>query len=153
MVQNQDVQNMDASFDISIWISVPCASSIWTCVQNLDTWNPCDEDLSKFQTRPDFEHSLYSRCLKSERSVWKTEQNLVWISDIWAVPFIRSFGYTINVRNPNVPLVESNNRTSEIGTKWFGFLTLPEIRTVWEWDNFRKRRNPNIRISVALIVL
>ena len=39
------------------------------------------------------------------------------------------FGFTINVR-----LVESINRTSE-------------IRTVWEWDNFRKRQNPNVRIS------
>ena len=76
---------------------------------------------------------------KSERSVWKTEQNLVWISDvrisdIWAVRFVRSFGYTINVRNPNVRLVELINRLSE-------------IQTVWEWDNFGMRWNTNVRIS------
>ena len=77
---------------------------------------------------------MYSRCPKSECSVWKTQQNLVRISDIRVVPFVRSFGYTINVRNPNDWLVETNNRTSE-------------IRTVWEWDKFGKRRNPNVRIS------
>ena len=87
--------------------------------------------------RPDVR--LYSRCPKSERSVWKTKQNLVrisdvWISDIRAVWFVRLFGYTINVRNPNVQLVESINRTSE-------------ILTVWEWDNLGKRRNPYVRIS------
>ena len=42
----------------------------------------------------------YSRCQKSERSVWKTEQNLVQISDVWisdirAIPFVRLF------QNPN----------------------------------------------------
>ena len=60
--------------------------------------------------------NYYSRCPKSKRYVWKTEQNLVWISDIWAVPFVLSFVYTINVQNPNVWLVESNNLTSEIRT-------------------------------------
>ena len=75
---------------------------------------------------------MYSRCPKSERSVWKTEQNLfrisdVPISDIWAVQFVRLFGYTINIRNPNIQLVETINRTSEIRTKWFGFQTLSEI--------------------------
>ena len=25
--------------------------------------------------------------------------------------------------------------------------TLSEIRTVWEWNTFQKRRNPNVRIS------
>ena len=74
-------------------------------------------------------HSMYSRCPKSERSVWKTERNLVWISDvwisdIWAVWFVRSFGYTINVRNPNFWLVELINRTYEFRIKWFGFQTL-----------------------------
>ena len=69
------------------------------------------------------------------------------ISDIRAVRFVRLFGYTLNVRNLNVRSVESINRTSEIQTKWFRFQTLSEIRTVWEWDNFGKRQNPNIRIS------
>ena len=46
---------------------------------------------------------LYSRCPKSELSVWKTEQNLVRIS---GVRFVPSFGYTINVRNLNVRLAE-----------------------------------------------
>ena len=100
----------------------------------------------------------YSRCPKSKCSVWKTEQNLVQISDVRIsdiravrfvrfVRFVRLFGYTINVRNPNVWLVESINRTSEIQTKWFGFQTLSEILTVWECDNFGKRLNPNVRIS------
>ena len=39
------------------------------------------------------------------------------------------------------------NRTSEIQTKWFVFQMFYEIRTDWEWDNFGKRRNPNVRIS------
>ena len=93
-----------------------------------------------------------------QRLLWKTKRNLVrisdirisdirisdiWISDIRisdirisdirAVQFAWSFGYTINVRNPNVQLVESINRPSE-------------IRTVWEWANFGKRRNLNVRI-------
>ena len=47
----------------------------------------------------------YNRCPKSERWVWKTERNLVRISyvrisDIRAVRFVQSFGYTINVENP-----------------------------------------------------
>ena len=79
-------------------------------------------------------------------NIWfeKNEQSLVRISDvrisdvrisdIWAVQFVRSFGYTINFQNPSVRLVESINQTSE-------------IQTVWEWDNFGKRRNPNVRIS------
>ena len=71
----------------------------------------------------------------------------VRISDIWAVRFVRSFRYTINVWNPNVQLVESINRTSKIWTKWFVFQTLSEIQTIWEWDKFGKRRNPNIPIS------
>ena len=54
---------------------------------------------------------------------------------------------TINVRNPNVRLVESINRTSAIWTKWFGFQTLSEIQAFWEWYNFGKRRNPNVWIS------
>ena len=62
------------------------------------------------------------------------EQNLVRISDIQAVWFVRSFSYAINGRNPNVRLVELFNRTSE-------------IRTVWDWDNFGKCQNPNVRIS------
>ena len=41
---------------------------------------------------------------------------------------------TINVQNLDVRLVESINQ-------------MFEIRTVWEWDNFGKRRNPSIRIS------
>ena len=64
----------------------------------------------------------HSRCPKSERSVWKTKRNLVrisdiQISDIGVILFLRSFGYTINVRNLNIWLVESINRMSEIRTK------------------------------------
>ena len=64
----------------------------------------------------DFDHSLF---------VWKTERNLFWtsdirISDIQAVWFVRSFGYTINLRNPNVWLVESINQMSEILTNCLG---------------------------------
>ena len=102
-------------------------------------------ELASFQIRLFFNTAVrkpdkrYSRCLKSERSVWKTKQNLVpisdvWISDIQFVRFVQSFGYTINVQNPHVWLVESINPTSE-------------IRTVWEWDNFGKRRDPNVGIS------
>ena len=95
---------------------------------------------------------MYSRCPKSERSVWKIEQNLVRILDVLisdnrVVWFFGSIGFTINVQNPNVQLVESINRTSEIRTKWFRFQTLSEMRTVWKWDNFVKRQNPNVRIS------
>ena len=39
------------------------------------------------------------------------------------IQFGRLFGYTINVRNLNVRLVESINQKSEIRTKWFGFQT------------------------------
>ena len=67
--------------------------------------------------------------------------------DIRAVWFVQSFGYTINVRNPNVWLVESINRTSEIRTKLFGFRTVFEIRTVSQPNQILKHRNPNIRIS------
>ena len=72
----------------------------------------------------------YSRCPKSERNLVLISD--IWISDIRAVPFVRFFGYIINVRNPNVRLVESNNRTSEIGT-------------VWKWDNFGQRQNLNVQ--------
>ena len=52
-----------------------------------------------------FRHLLYERnycrCPKSECSVWKTKLNLARILDIRAVWFARSFGYTINVQNPN----------------------------------------------------
>ena len=43
----------------------------------------------------------YSRCPKSKCSVWKTEQNLVQISDVRTVWLVQSLGCTINVRNPN----------------------------------------------------
>jgi hypothetical protein len=39
------------------------------------------------------------------------------------------------------------NRTFEIRTKVSGFQITSEIRTVWEPDDFRKRRNPDVRIS------
>ena len=91
------------------------------------------------QTKPIKVDDKYSRCPKSERLVLKTKQNLVRIldiriSDIRAVQFVWAFGYTINVWNPNVWLVELINRTSE-------------IQAVWEWDNFGKHRNTNVRIS------
>ena len=50
--------------------------------------------------------TTYSKHPKSECSVWETERKMVWlsdirISDIRAVRFVPSIGYTVNVQNLN----------------------------------------------------
>ena len=104
------------------------AQVAWFCIkilERLDFWL-----IQIYESRV-FRHLLYTVDVQNPN---------VRISDIWAVRFVWSFGYTINVRNPNDGLVKSINWTSE-------------IQTVWEWDNFGKRRNLNVRISDTYCIL
>ena len=76
----------------------------------------------------------YSECLKSERSVWETDQKMVRFSARF--DFIRS-GRSVRLDHPKTERsvwLQSVNQMSEIGA-------------VWEWDNFGKHQNPNFRIS------
>ena len=55
--------------------------------QSLTRWNTRNFYFSNYLKKLFSSFSKYNTCPKSERSVWKIEQNLVRISDIWAVRF------------------------------------------------------------------
>ena len=102
---------------------------------------------------------MYSERPKTERSIWKTEQNLVWLSDVRisdrrAVRFVLykklgGFGYKGGHKNLFFNIKRSILlKLSEIQT--FGLDLVDnrtsQIRTIWQPKQACLVRNPNVRI-------
>ena len=130
--------------------------------------------LAVSQSTNTYRKDHYSRCPKTERSLWETEHFSVWISDIRAIRFIfftkldrfmyifslyikqsrlaktsknQTFGFG-SVDQPNIWNLNQIVRISD--SVWYpNDLTTERFdnRTIWQPNDFEKRQNPNVRIS------
>ena len=89
-------------------------------------------------------------CLKSKNYVWFSDT--LDFYNVWKPDKTSGFQMS-GLKLSGSPYLEYWNRTSEIRTKVSGFQTTSENRRFLQPDMFRKRRNPDVRISDIYYIL